>query len=650
MDTTIKDPLVGQALDGRYLIESRIAVGGMATVYRAVDTRLDRLLAVKVMHPALAADSAFVDRFIREAKSVARLDHPNVVNVFDQGNDGTHVYLAMEYVAGCTLRDVLRERGALQPRAALDIAEPVLAALGAAHRAGLVHRDMKPENVLIGDDGRVKVADFGLVRAVGTDTTSSTGSVLGTVSYLAPEQIQDGVADQRSDVYACAILLYEMLTGAKPHSGGTPAAVLYQHLHEDVPPPSGLVPGLAPALDTLVATAASRDPGRRPADAVEMLAVVQDVRAALSDEQLDAVPATAFPAGAPADAEGTTVLPRTPGALPDEAGRRLNHTTRMQLPPDLIRADDGADDGPAAAAGGHRAAPARSRRGPVALLVALVVLLGGGAVVWYVSAGQFTNVPAVLAISQARAEQRLRSAGLGAHVSQAYSETAAKGTVISTDPGPGGRIRGNGVVDLVVSRGPQRIDVPRLAGLPLAKARQRVTAAGLTPGTVSKVFDASVPAGSVVSTTPAAGTPRRTGDAIALTVSRGAAVPVPDVVGSTVSDAEQALQAAGLKADVSGTPVYSDNVPKDSVAQESPGAGGKLAKGDTVRLSVSKGQQLFKVPDVTGESTDDAKSALKKAGFQVSVINLFFTGTVFNESPGGGSMQPKNTTITLWAR
>ena len=205
VDTTLQDPLVGQVLDGRYRVDARIAVGGMATVYRAVDTRLDRVLALKVMHPALAADAAFVERFIREAKSVARLAHPNVVAVFDQGTDGSYVYLAMEYVAGCTLRDVLRERGALQPRAALDILEPVLAALGAAHRAGFVHRDMKPENVLIGDDGRVKVADFGLVRAVDT-VTNTTGTVLGTVSYLAPEQIEHGTTDTRVDVYACGVV------------------------------------------------------------------------------------------------------------------------------------------------------------------------------------------------------------------------------------------------------------------------------------------------------------------------------------------------------------------------------------------------------------------------------------------------------------
>ena len=239
MDTTLQDPshgpnhddpVVGRVLDGRYRVQARIAVGGMATVYRALDTRLDRVLALKVMHPSLAEDETFVERFIREAKSAARLGHANVVAVYDQGTDGELVYLAMEYVSGCTLRDLLRERGALQPRAALDILEPILAALGAAHRAGLVHRDVKPENVLIGADGAVKVADFGLVRAVDAQTSASTDSLLGTVSYLAPEQIEEGAADQRSDLYACGVLLFEMLTGAKPHAGSTPAQVLYQHL------------------------------------------------------------------------------------------------------------------------------------------------------------------------------------------------------------------------------------------------------------------------------------------------------------------------------------------------------------------------------------------------------------------------------------
>ncbi|MDV7223950.1 protein kinase domain-containing protein, partial [Streptomyces prunicolor] len=341
MDTTLHDPLVGQLLDGRYRVDARIAVGGMATVYRAVDTRLDRVLALKVMHPTLAADAHFVDRFIREAKSVARLAHPNVVQVFDQGADRSYVYLAMEYVAGCTLRDVLRERGALQPRAALDIMEPVLAALGAAHRAGFVHRDMKPENVLIGDDGRVKVADFGLVRSVDTNT-STTGAVLGTVSYLAPEQIEGSTADPRVDVYACGVVLYEMLTGQKPHDGDSAAIVLYKHLHEDVPPPSALVPGLAYELDELVATATARTPDLRPYDAVALFGMVREARSALSAEQLDAVPPQALTSEYPNAENRTSVIPRSltvPRPLPvnedDEPGAPFNRTSRFESGPPL---------------------------------------------------------------------------------------------------------------------------------------------------------------------------------------------------------------------------------------------------------------------------------------------------------------------------
>ncbi|OEV09525.1 protein kinase domain-containing protein, partial [Streptomyces nanshensis] len=299
MDTSLQDSSsgpagepapIGQVLDGRYRVESRIAVGGMATVYRAVDTRLDRELALKVMHPSLAVDGAFVERFIREAKSVARLAHPNVVGVYDQGTDGTYVYLAMEYVSGCTLRDVLRDRGALRPRVALDVFEPMLAALGAAHHAGMVHRDMKPENVLIGDDGRVKVADFGLVRAVDTQTSVGSDTILGTVSYLAPEQIEQGTTDPRTDLYACGVMLYEMLTGAKPHSGGTPAQVLYQHLHGEMPAPSAAVPGLAPELDALVARATAREPDGRPQDAGALLSETRAARHRLTAAQLDAVP------------------------------------------------------------------------------------------------------------------------------------------------------------------------------------------------------------------------------------------------------------------------------------------------------------------------------------------------------------------------
>lgn len=664
VDTTVQDPLVGRTLDRRYRVEARIAVGGMATVYRAVDTRLDRVLALKVMHPALASDTGFVERFIREAKAVARLAHPNVVGMFDQGADGGYVYLAMEYVAGCTLRDVLRERGALQPRAALDILEPVLAALGAAHRAGLIHRDMKPENVLIGDDGRVKVADFGLVRAVDTQTSASTGSLLGTVSYLAPEQIGHGAVDQRSDVYACGVVLYEMLTGRKPYDGTTPAQVMFQHLHEDVPAPSAAVGSLAPQLDALVARAASRDPLGRPADAVQLLAEVIDVRASLTDRQLDTDPEPGGTIGAMSGAgsEDPTSVVRHPLAVfasepppaaepvapPVRDGAELNRTSRLILPPPLPDEPPTGPPGRGRGNGGDR--EKRRRRGPLAVLLVLLVVLGVGAGVWYISDGQFTKVPAVLALPQSEAQQKLHSAGLGTKVAQGFSITVPRGKVISTDPGPGGRIRSNGTVTLTVSKGPQLVRVPDVRNRPLATARKELKDAGLTPGTVTQAFNEDVPRGEVVSTDPAGGIQRSPRTPISITVSRGEPVNVPDVIGDSVTDAQQQLQEAGLKVVLAPDKVFSDAADKDKVALVSPDVDTELGAGDTVTITVSKGRQEFEVPKVTGKKKDEAKQILEDAGFEVRVISLFFGDSVFSQSPDGGGQAPKGATITIWVR
>src|SRR3954447_12315666 len=282
MDTTLSDPLIGRLLDGRYRVEAPIAHGGMASVYTALDTRLHRIVALKVMHPSLARDAEFVARFNREAKAVARLSHPNVVSVYDQGEDGGHVFLTMEYVEGRTLRDLLRERGRLTPAQALSIIEPVVSALSAAHSAGLVHRDVKPENVLLADDGRIKVADFGLARAVAAaDHTNTTNVLIGTVAYLAPEQVERGVSDARSDVYAVGVMLYEMLVGRPPYDGETAWAVASRHVHEDVPAPSAAVPGIPKELDALVLSATQRDPAARPADGGELLEAVRRARAAV---------------------------------------------------------------------------------------------------------------------------------------------------------------------------------------------------------------------------------------------------------------------------------------------------------------------------------------------------------------------------------
>ncbi|MFC8261922.1 Stk1 family PASTA domain-containing Ser/Thr kinase [Streptomyces sp. NPDC057291] len=642
MDTTLQDPspafgqgdpIVGQLLDGRYRVDARIAVGGMATVYRAMDTRLDRVLALKVMHPALATDASFVERFIREAKSVARLAHPNVVAVFDQGAQGAYVYLAMEYVAGCTLRDVLRERGALQPRAALDILEPVLAALGAAHRAGFVHRDMKPENVLIGDDGRVKVADFGLVRAVGSDT-NTTGTVLGTVSYLAPEQIELGTADTRTDVYACGVVLYEMLTGAKPHTGDSPAQVIYQHLNEDVPTPSAVVPGLAIELDELVASATARNPEARPFDAVAMLAESRTARAALTDGQLDAVPPQAL-AETPDDAEDrTSVIPRV---LPVDQGT-AHHTSRLEMPP--LLPPEPARSGP------RHGGP---RRGMLAAIVAVLLVLGVGAGVWYINSGQFTRVPSLLGQTEKAARQRLSDSGLELKgVDRAYSDNVDRGKVISSDPKSGARIRGNGSVKIVVSRGPEIVKVPDVQGAGLAEARRALKKVGLVPGMVTKDFSEDIGQGQVIRTDPGAGSERHPDSAVALVVSKGSPVDVPDLTGLSVQEATDALDEEGLKAEVLPGRVNSPEAAGD-VARQSPGGGTRAAEGDTITLTVSKGPRMIDVPDVTGKDIDEATRLLKAAGFEAKVDRPFlsFSDTIASQSVDGGDRAPEGSTITI---
>ncbi|MGC9542944.1 Stk1 family PASTA domain-containing Ser/Thr kinase [Streptomyces sp. UG1] len=645
MDTTLQDPLVGQVLDGRYRVDARIAVGGMATVYRALDTRLDRVLALKVMHPALAVDGAFVERFIREAKSVARLAHPNVVQVFDQGTDGSYVYLAMEYVAGCTLRDVLRERGALQPRAALDILEPVLAALGAAHRAGFVHRDMKPENVLIGDDGRVKVADFGLVRSVDT-VTSTTGAVLGTVSYLAPEQIeQPGAADARVDVYACGVVLYEMLTGEKPHDGDSPAVVLYKHLHEDVPPPSAIVPGMAYELDELVASATARSPQIRPYDAVALLALAREARSGLSEEQLDAVPPQALSAEHSNADDRTSVIPRALNIqrpLPvdgDEPEAVFNRTSRLQAPP---------PEPP-----GRRSRTPRRPRGPLVIVAAVLLALGLGVGVWYINSGQFTQVPPLLSKTEAQAKDRLEEAGLEVgKVERSYSDTVERGTVISTDPKTGARIRHNDSVSLVISAGPETVKVPDLEGYPLAKAKAELKESGLQPGRVTREFNEDVTRGSVLSSDPGTGTEVRSGAAVALVVSKGRPVDVPGVTGESLADAKAELEEAGLKVKVASERVNSE-FDAGQVARQSPAEGGQAAEGDTVTLTLSKGPEMIEVPDVVGDSVDDAKAELEAAGFEVDedrgLLGLF-GDTVKKQSVKGGKTAPKGSTITITIR
>jgi serine/threonine-protein kinase len=646
VDVTVSDPLVGRVLDGRYAIRSRIARGGMASVYLAVDERLDREVAVKVMHAGLVSDEDFVRRFIREARSAARLTHPGVVQVFDQGDDDGVVFLAMEYVPGRTLRDLMRERGPLTPREALDVMEPVLDALGAAHRAGIVHRDVKPENVLLADDGRIKVADFGLARAVSTATaSSSTGVLLGTVAYLAPEQVERGGASARSDVYASGILLFEMLTGSKPYDGETALQVAYQHVHDEVPPPSSRASGIAPSIDDLVLTATARAPEDRPADARELLMVLRETRRRTPDVDLDRRPIRRQSDVAPlpdADDEshpgaddGSPAAGDATVSLTALAAADARHaTSRIELPDD------------------ERPAPParrRHRRGRVVTLVVLLLAVLLGAAGWYVGAGPgaYVDVPRVVGQSEKDAVGVLSAHDLGHSVQQVYSETAPVGQVTATRPGPGDKVRKGGTVVLEVSRGPERHAVPKVVGMSEVAARAAILDAQLTIGQVDREFDEKVAQGDVVSASPGPGKELKRGDPVDLVISKGREpIDVTSWVGKPADDAKTALTKAGFK--VTTTQEFSEDVPKGSVVSQKPDSGTRY-RGDTVALVVSKGPPLVEVPRVVGMQQGRASQKLAEAGFQVKVDRVLggYFGTVRFQNPDGGSQAPKGSTVTI---
>jgi eukaryotic-like serine/threonine-protein kinase len=541
VDTTVADPLVGRVLEGRYAVQSRIARGGMATVYLAIDQRLDREVAIKVMHADLATDEDFLRRFIREARSAARLSHPGVVAVYDQGEDAGSWFLVMEYVPGHTLRDLLAERGRLTPREALALLDPVLDALGAAHWNGIIHRDMKPENVLLADDGRVKVADFGLARAVTTATSNQDSKVLlGTVAYLAPEQVERGVADARSDVYAVGILLFEMLTGRKPFEGDTPIQVAYQHVHSDVPAPSTIVPGIAPALDLLVRQATSRDPDARPADASELLVNARRTRAGLTPDELDGV--STIPLTQPTS-EATVQVP-TPGAfvVPGGPAAAFGHAPAPQHSPTGVL--DLSQPPPS------RTAARKSHGGRNAAIVVLILALVLGVAGWYVGAGPGSKVPTpnVLGKTKAEALILLQHKGLHAKAEDVFSETVPAGRVAASNPAPGKAVSKNGTVVVDVSKGPERYPVPSIVGKKTADAESAIASSHLAVGQIQTMYDDKVAKGYVMSSDPATGTQLAPGTRVDLTVSRGPApVALADWTKQPIDEATQALTSDGLK-------------------------------------------------------------------------------------------------------
>ncbi|WNM37547.1 Stk1 family PASTA domain-containing Ser/Thr kinase [Micromonospora halotolerans] len=657
MDTQVADTLLGSLIDGRYRIRGRVARGGMATVYTATDERLERTVAVKIIHPTQAPEArarmaGFVERFTDEAKTIARLTHPNVVAVYDQGSHGGLPYLVMEYVRGRTLRDVLAERRRLNPDEALAIAEQMLAAIAAAHRAGLVHRDVKPENVLVAEpptggtaslvDSVVKVADFGLARAVEASAEEENGNqLMATVAYVAPELVAQGHADPRTDVYSAGIVLFEMLTGRVPYDGDRPVEVAWQHVDRDVPAPSTLVPALPPVLDRLVARATRRDPAARPADAGALLTEVQAARDELGngnshtavlrqvgdETSVLAQPTMVVAAVRPAERPAWARLP--------EGGPQRPHRRRA-VP----------DEGLGARLAGLRTRVMGSPRGRLAVAAAAVVLglvaaLGG----WWFGVGRYTVAPQLVSLSKADAEAQATRGGFTLRYAEPrYDEKIPKDTVLGQDPVSATRIVKGGTITLTLSLGPERLPVPDVVGKDFALAEAELTDAKLVPVKGGSRYDDALPAGVVLATDPKVGTVVKPGAKVTVVLSKGRApVTVPNLVGKNLTEARATLGRLGL------TPVetYKDSdKPKDEVLGQSPADGTGVEKGAQVKLDVSKGPAQVPVPRVVDLPCQQAKQVLESQGFPVN-IQLNPNGVARFQNPGENTPVPPGTPVTV---
>lgn len=654
------DPHVGRLLDGRYRIGARIARGGMASVYEAHDTRLERAVAIKIMHAGLgdatSGDEQFAARFVREARAAARLSHPNVVAVYDQGEDNGTIFLAMELVPGHTLRDTIAKEAPMSPERALAILDPVLSALASAHRSGLIHRDVKPENVLIADDGRIKVADFGLARAVSAETqhTATGGVLIGTVSYLAPELVVDGKADARADVYAAGVVLYELLTGRKPHQGESPIAVAYKHVHEDVPAPSAEVPELPAYVDALVARATTRDRTLRPADAAVLLHHVHRVTHALHHGVREDADLVADLLPAPARVETTDTMPEPIRELWDPSAHEGTTKLETVLPPPPPKRSPPSP--PTPATGDARPArPRRRRRGVVLLvLAALVAAAVGGGAYWFGWA-RYTQAPSVVGLSQVDAEQRIEDAGLEVEYADAvYSTSVAAGDVVASDPAPGERILPGDAVTVTLSLGEEMHDLPKLRGLTLDQAKEALEGVKLVLGKVKEDYSEVVPKGKVISSDPAFGSKKAddmpVNAVVDLVVSKGRQpLQVGDWVGKSFEQAEAKLEARGLVVNVVGHE-NSDTIAEGDVISHEP-TGGTLFKGDRVDFVVSDGPELIEVPRVFYEPTDEAVQELEDLGFEVEIEHapVYFTGDrAYSTDPPAGTMAEKGSTIILY--
>jgi serine/threonine-protein kinase len=602
-------------IDGRYRVLSRLGSGGMADVYLAHDQLLGREVAVKVLHHHFAEDQEFVERFRREASSAAALSHPNIVGIFDRGEWNGTYYIAMEYVAGRSLKAIVRETGPLDPALAIDTVIQILRAARFAHRRGVIHRDLKPHNVLLDEDGRVRVTDFGIARAGASDMTL-TGSIMGTAQYLSPEQAQGYAVSAASDIYSVGVILYELLTGVVPFEGETAVAIAFKQVSATPRPPSELNPALPASLDAVVLRALAKDPLERYADDDELIAALEAERAQL--------PAGGYDGHLPAD-------------------QALDPPTGVMLAPPLAYGEEHPPD-----EDDHE--PRRwlwwvgGTLLALAAVAAAVLLLGGG------GRGKVT-VPDVTGQNEQAADAILRHEGLTPEPQLQSSSTVPTGIVISQSPGPNTRVSSGSHVTLMVSGGPASAPVPDVEGLTEAQALEKLRKAGFKPR-VTKQPSATVPAGKVIGTNSPAGTVEQLGSGVEVLVSSGPApVTVPDVTGQALSAAETAITGAELEVGTITKRTTSEQEPGTVVAQ-SPDAGSSVKAKSKVELTVAQAPKESPVPNVVGESQALARSTLESAGFKVrtatgQTAEAGQVGNVLRQSPGPGTKAPKGATVTI---
>jgi len=638
--------LTGELIDGRYQLLRQVATGGMASIYEGIDTRLDRKVAVKIMHPHLAQDEQFVERFIREAKAAASLSHPNIVAVQDQGwnQSGTPaVFIVMEMVEGHTLREYLNEQGRLSFRDGIKFLLPVLSALAAAHRIGIVHRDIKPENILISREGRIKIADFGLAKGplLGSTMTAESSVILGSVSYLSPEQVQRGIADSRSDVYAIGITAYEMFTGKKPYDGQEPIQIAYMHVNERVPRMSDSLDDVPAELDELIYRATSSDPDDRPRDAQEFHQLLTAINHKLNPKENQLSLELDIP-----------IQPMRPTQKAKSFRKKIKEMT-TQVPrkddsEETVELDNEKVVETTAQIAKRKKVSKRVRRNRyIALLMAVVV----GFTSWYVLIGPGSRVVVPSTVGATEDEIRSVLSPLGLTftiIEERYSEDIPEGRVIESTPTAGEKVDQAGNVKIVLSKGPERYSVPAVIGLTPQAATALITRSPLLVAPLQEIFSETIPKGYVISSTPTVGTRVKRDTQITLVVSKGIEqVAIASYVGKNGEQALTELTEAGFN--VTSTYAFSETRLAGEVISQKPAAGVSADKGSPVSLIISKGTEYTYVPNLYSIEESKAVSALQAIGLKVTVkkIGKKSIKKVTNMSPKVGSKVKRGSTVTI---